>query len=79
MRTFTREELARCNGRDGAPAYVAYRGTVYDVSKAFLWMGGRHQALHEAGMDLTEALDRDAPHGAEFLEPCPRVGRLLPG
>ncbi len=77
MRRFTKEELRRCNGRNGAPAYVAYRGVVYDVTALFLWKGGRHQAMHEAGEDLTEALDRDAPHGPEFLERCPRLGILI--
>ena len=57
MRRITREELSRCNGRNGAPFLIAYRGVVYDVSGCFLWKGGRHQALHEAGRDLTNELE----------------------
>jgi predicted heme/steroid binding protein len=75
VRTFTKEELARCNGRDGAPAYIACQGKVYDVSASFLWMGGRHQVLHGAGVDLTEALE-SAPHGKDLLERVPVVGSL---
>jgi predicted heme/steroid binding protein len=60
---------------DGAPAYIAYRGKVYDVSGSFLWMGGRHQVLHDAGVDLTEALE-SAPHGEDLLGRVPIIGIL---
>ncbi|MBN1763432.1 MAG: cytochrome B5 [Methanomicrobia archaeon] len=75
MRTFTREELARYNGRNGAPAYVAFEGNVYDVSGSFLWREGKHQVIHHAGEDLTGSLDH-APHGAELLDRFPVVGTL---
>lgn len=75
MRELTVKELSRFDGRDGRPAYVAYAGKVYDLSGSFLWRGGRHQALHEAGRDLTEAL-KHAPHGAELLMRFPVVGTL---
>ena len=76
MKTITREELSRCDGRGGAPAYVAYRGLVYDVSGSFHWQEGRHQAMHSAGVDLTDAIDA-APHEAEFLtDRFPVVARL---
>jgi predicted heme/steroid binding protein len=73
MREFTAEELARYNGKDGAPAYIACRGRVYDVTGNFLWQRGRHQALHQAGQDLTAILDQ-APHGEDLLERVPIVG-----
>ena len=76
MRNYTREELARYNGKDGAPAYVAYRGAIYDVSAALLWQGGNHQVLHHAGREFTDVLDKEAPHGPEFLERYPVVGEL---
>lgn len=72
-RRFSQQELARCNGKDGAPAYIAYRGMVYDVTGSFLWQQGVHQVLHSAGMDLTGSLAA-APHGDEFLEKFPAVG-----
>lgn len=75
MKAFTKEELRRYNGKNGAPAYVACRGMVYDVSNSSLWRNGRHQILHYAGQDLTEALEQ-APHGIEMLEKFPLVGRL---
>lgn len=75
MRTFTREELREFDGREGRPAYVAFRGKVYDVSGSFLWRGGKHQVLHQAGEDLTEAM-QEAPHGEELLARFPVVGEL---
>ena len=75
MRIFTRKELARYDGSRGI-AYVACEGKVYDVSQSFLWQKGKHQVIHRAGADLTEALKR-APHGPELLERFPVVGRLV--
>jgi predicted heme/steroid binding protein len=73
MRRFTKEELARYNGKDGTPAYIAYKGKVYDVSQSFLWQGGRHLVLHAAGADLTSSLDQ-APHSADLLERVRFIG-----
>ena len=75
MRRFTKNELGQYNGKDGAPAFIAYEGKVYDVSCSFLWQDGRHQVLHTAGVDLTASLDQ-APHGADLLERFPVIGML---
>ena len=75
MREFSREELARYNGRNGVPAYTAYKGRVYDVSASFLWRDGNHEVLHIAGVDLTEAMEQ-APHGEDVLRRFPVVGTL---
>ena len=75
MRTFTKEELAKYDGRNGI-AYVSCCGKVYDVSQSFLWKGGVHQVTHRAGCDLTEAL-KEAPHGSEILDKFPVVGELV--
>ena len=75
MKSFTKEELARYNGKNGAPAYVAYKGKVYDVSSSFHWSDGKHHVLHNAGEDLTDSLEK-APHGAELLEKFPVIGLL---
>jgi predicted heme/steroid binding protein len=75
LRRFTRKELAQYNGKDGAPAFIAYEGKVYDVSRSFLWQDGRHQVLHTAGLDLTAGLDQ-VPHGADLLERFPVIGLL---
>ncbi len=75
MRPFSKVELARYDGMNDRPAYVACNGKVYDVSTSFLWQKGDHQVLHRAGADLTEALQR-APHGEDLLERLPVVGTL---
>ena len=75
MKKFTRAELTQYNGTDGTRLYIAYKGKVYDVSNSFLWKGGKHQALHHAGEDLTEAL-REAPHGEDLLQRVPVIGDL---
>ncbi len=75
-RRFTRAELSQYHGRDGAPAFIAYQGQVYDVSRSFLWQQGKHQALHTAVADLTSSLG-PAPHGADLLKRFPVVGTLV--
>ena len=75
MKSFSREELARYNGKNGAPAYIGYKGKVYDASTSFIWRNGRHQVLHNAGEDLTDALEQ-APHSEDMLERLPTVGTL---
>jgi predicted heme/steroid binding protein len=71
----TKSELARHDGRDGRPAYVAVNGTIYDVTASPLWQGGDHQGSHQAGQDLTEEL-KSAPHVRGVVERFPAVGRL---
>ncbi|MBS7616970.1 cytochrome B5 [Candidatus Bathyarchaeota archaeon] len=75
MKEFTEKELAEYNGKNGKPAYIAYKGKVFDVSSSFLWKNGKHQVLHEAGADLTAALQQ-APHGEDVFKKFPIVGIL---
>jgi len=77
MRGFTKQELSQYSGRPGGPVFVACNGSVYDLSGSFLWRGGRHQATHTAGSDLTDELAQ-APHGPEMLDRFPIVGILVP-
>ena len=74
-KVFTKEELKKYDGSNG-PAYVAFRGKVYDVSQSFHWKKGVHQVMHYAGCDLTEALEK-APHGSDMLDKFPVVSELL--
>lgn len=76
--TYTLEELARFDGKNGRPAYVAYKGGIYDVTKSRLWKNGSHVTKHPAGSDLTALLET-APHGEERIFAMPRIGAALTG
>jgi len=75
-RKFTLEELKQYDGREGRPAYIAYKGKVYDATESYLWIEGDHQGQHVAGKDLTEEMAL-APHGEETLERVKLVGVLV--
>lgn len=75
-REFTLEELHNFDGKEQRPAYVAYKGKVYDVSSSRLWKDGSHAKKHLAGHDLTDAL-KTAPHGEEQILRMPEIGRLV--
>lgn len=74
-RKFTLEELKQYDGKNGKPAYIAYQGSVYEVTDSGLWSGGEHMGLHEAGKDLTEEIEL-APHREEVLERVKLIGKL---
>jgi predicted heme/steroid binding protein len=70
-RTFTLPELARYNGKNGQPAYVAVDGIVYDLSAIFI--NGQHQG-YAAGQDLTAAFYPQ--HTISELAKYPVMGKL---
>jgi predicted heme/steroid binding protein len=72
---FTLEELAKYDGKDGKPAYLAFKGKVYDVTGSAFWEGGDHWGVHYAGRDLTPEIEA-APHGPENLDKMRLVGVL---
>lgn len=76
MQEFTIEEVASYNGKNGAKAYVIYKGKVYDVTDSDLWADGEHMGLHEAGSDLTDALEAEAPHESSNLDTYAVVGTI---
>jgi len=75
MKEFTLEDLKKFDGQDGRPAYVAYKGMVYDLTESSMWDQGDHEGMHAAGADLTVAHD-DAPHDEHVLD-FPEVGKLV--
>lgn len=72
----TPEALSLFDGKEGRPAYIAYRGVVYDVSQSRLWKNGAHMVKHAAGHDLTDVL-KTAPHGEDKILGMPVAGKLV--
>lgn len=77
MQQFTEEELRCYNGQEGMPAYIAFKGNVYDVTSSKFWKNGTHFKKHFAGCDLTEELSH-APHAEEVFENFTPIGTLIP-
>jgi predicted heme/steroid binding protein len=76
LKKVTVQELEENNGKNGKPAYFAYKGKVYDVSESSFWLDGDHLGMHQAGKDLTEELEM-APHKEENFQRVKLVGDLV--
>lgn len=72
QKTFTPDELAKYDGKNGQPAYVAVDGIVYDVSSIFI--NGSHYS-YSAGRDLTQEFH--LYHNSSVLSGLPIVGTLV--
>jgi predicted heme/steroid binding protein len=72
--SFTLEELARFDGKNGNPAYVAVNGIVYDVTNNAAWAAATHFGL-AAGKDLTGAFS-SCHAGQPVLNKLKVVGML---
>lgn len=71
-RKFSVEELSKFNGLKGKPAYVGYKGKVYDVSGIF--KDGEHAGV-KAGIDISDLLGK-GPHQEDIFSSTPVVGAL---
>jgi predicted heme/steroid binding protein/predicted small secreted protein len=78
-KTFTLEELAQYNGKNGQPAYVAVDGVVYDVTGSSMWSQGVHSSCSPnttAGNDLSEIMKQAPARMRDNLKKFPVVGTL---
>lgn len=75
-KTYTIEELAKYDGKDGNPAYIAIDGKVYDMSDVPQWRNGLHAGSFQAGKDYTSELKQSAPHGVSKMNGIKVVGTL---
>ena len=76
LKKVTKQELEENNGKNGKPAYIVYKGKVYEVTESSFWLEGEHLGTHYAGKDLTEELEM-APHSEETLQRVKLVGELV--
>ncbi len=75
LKEFTVDELAKYDGQNGNPAYVAVDGNVYDVSGVSVWKKGSHFGKYFAGRDLSKEILL-SPHGKSKFSEVPLVGTL---
>jgi predicted heme/steroid binding protein len=75
QRDLTLQELAKYNGKDGNPAYVAVSGTVFDVTNNAAWAAASHFGL-SAGKDLTSEF-ASCHTGQPILSKLKVVGKLI--
>lgn len=75
QRELTLQGLAKFNGKDGNPAYVAVNGTVYDVTNNAAWAAASHFGL-TAGKDLTNEF-ASCHAGQPILSKLKVVGKLV--
>lgn len=65
-------QLSQYDGKNGARAYVAYNGNIYDVTNHPEWNNGMHNGV-TAGVDITLIF----PHPVSYLNNVPVVGTLV--
>ena len=78
-KVFTVEELARYDGKNGQPAYIAVDGVVYDMTGSSLWPQGEHQPCSlasVAGKDLSGVIKQAPANMRTNLKRFPVVGRM---
>lgn len=75
MKNFTTAELAKYNGQNGKPAYVAANGKVFDVTKNSYWIKGMKHGM-PIGVDWTDILKEVVPHNSVAFENLPHIGFL---
>jgi predicted heme/steroid binding protein len=78
-RSYTLQELAQYDGKDGNQCLVAVDGDVYLIEGFALWQNGEHLpsgGRARCGLDLTEVIDNESPHGRSKLQLLKKVGTL---
>ncbi|MED1601169.1 cytochrome b5 domain-containing protein [Alkalihalophilus marmarensis] len=76
QRSFTLEELALYDGKNGQPAYVAVDGIVYDVTSNRAWAAATHFGL-SAGQNHSAGFASCHAGQQSILATLPVVGRLV--
>lgn len=72
----TLSQLKEFDGKNGKPAYICFKGKIYDITESKKWQDGVHFKQHHAGTDLTSSMAR-APHTEEKLSKFDIVANLV--
>ncbi|MCM3125813.1 MULTISPECIES: cytochrome b5 domain-containing protein [unclassified Mesobacillus] len=76
QRSFTIQELAAFDGKNGMPAYVAVNGIVYDVTNNRAWAAATHFGL-VSGREYSREFASCHAGQQSILAMLPVVGRLM--
>ena len=76
MVDLTLDELEKYNGKNGNPAYLVFKGVIYDVSDSTWFTDGEHMGNHYCGKDLTEEISQ-APHDEDVFSDIKKIGKLI--
>ena len=76
MVDLTLDELEKYNGKNGNPAYLVFKGVIYDVSDSTWFTDGEHMGIHYCGKDLTEEISQ-APHDEDVFSDIKKIGKLI--
>jgi predicted heme/steroid binding protein len=82
LKQFTLATLKAYNGKNGAKAYIAYEGKIYDVGNSAYFKNGVHtkDSSVVAGTDITTAMNNSAPSShiaRNYIGTLPQVGVLV--
>ena len=74
----TLDELSAFDGKDGANAYIAYNGVIYDVTNNPNWPNGVHRGYINAGQDVTALFQTaGSTHNDSNITNLPIIGYLV--
>ncbi len=77
-RSYTLQELAKHDGKNGNECLVAVDDDVYLIEGFDLWKNGQHtpsDGRARCGLDLTQVIE-DSPHGRSKLQLLEKIGNL---
>ncbi len=78
VRTVTKTELSKSDGKEGRDCLVAVDKVVYKITDSTLWQNGQHATSNGqayCGADMTDAIGK-SPHGRKKLDQLEKVGAL---
>ncbi len=76
-KTYSQQELASANGKDGRDCWLAVDGVIYEIDQGYKWLEGKHteSSLAYCGADMSSVIDQ-APHGRTKLSQLKKIGSL---